>query len=178
MRNIIKPKEFTINRKARYQDFMRYNFIDVHERLYKKCWLYKRIIYLEMEVNLQERSLFIQVKNNNTGGYYTPFYNPTERYNNSLYDEVVATYNRIMTNYVKRNINIIPIKHIGEVRMIKIILLVIIVIFVISLLFMQGVSYLKTDEEKEYDDEKQMEFLKNWREKHQKEETDGGQDQS
>ena len=100
MRNIIKPKEFTINRKAKYQDFMRYNFIDVHERLYKKCWLYKRIIYLEMEVNLQERSLFIQVKNNNTGGYYTPFYNPTERYNNSLYDEVVATYNRIMTNYV------------------------------------------------------------------------------
>ena len=34
---------------------------------------------------------------------------------------------------------------------------------------MQGVGYLRTDDEKAYDDEKQMEYLKEWRKKHRKE---------
>lgn len=53
--------------------------------------------------------------------------------------------------------------------MIVIILLVIIAIFVMNLLFIQGVGKCKTDEDRVQEDEAQMHYLKEWREKHLKE---------
>lgn len=96
---MIEPIFCIIHPKARYQDFIRYNFVDHDHILYKKCWLYKKMIYLELEIDLKTRIISIQVKKRN-GELYTPFYHSNERVNNSLYEEVIIKYNRIITNYI------------------------------------------------------------------------------
>lgn len=99
---MIEPNKYDLNPMADIQDFIRHNFTYNQYRfiLTKRYWLYKRFVYMEIEIDLHQKILTVQVKNNRTGELYLPFYDPDLRYANPVYEEVVIKYNQLMNNMV------------------------------------------------------------------------------
>lgn len=69
---------------------------------YKK--MLNKFIYVEIEIDLEEKWLVYFVKVKDIDEYYTPFYLSEYRIHNSFYDRVVYSFNQYMDFLCRKNI--------------------------------------------------------------------------
>ena len=110
---MIVPNSYELNYNVNRYKLEKTGFIKNHGLYNKRYWLKKPFIYVSLDIDLEENSLLLQVKNTNNDLYYTPFYCENERYNNLVYPKVVKKYNKIMDGLCKRGILYKSIKEIA-----------------------------------------------------------------
>lgn len=66
--------------------------------------LINKYIFIEIEIDLEERWLAYYVKIKNLDEYYIPFYLEEYRINNSFYERTVYGFNQIMDSLCRKNI--------------------------------------------------------------------------
>lgn len=76
-----------------------------------EAYLYQKYVRLILMIDETDHYMVISVTKDN-GDTYAPFYNPSLRFNNKIYDEVVSAYNQFMNGLVKKHI----LKHVKENR--------------------------------------------------------------
>lgn len=74
-----------------------------------EAYLYQKYVRLILMIDETDHYMVISVTKD-SGDTYAPFYNPSLRFNNKIYDEVVSAYNQFMDGLVKKHI----LKHVKE----------------------------------------------------------------
>lgn len=95
---IISPNRYKLNHKVSRSVLINHGFNEFSERYVIRKWLYKKIVYLEIEIDFSEGRPFMRygIFNHSIKQHYTPFYHAEERFNNFIYNEVVCNFNRYM----------------------------------------------------------------------------------
>lgn len=96
------PNKYKLNRYVTEKALQDFGFIKkvgtYHYKKYLNKW-----VYVEIEIDLQEKWMTYFVKTKNFNEYYLPFYLEECRTNNPLYIKVVTEFNRFMDKlYIKR----------------------------------------------------------------------------
>lgn len=103
---MIEPKEYDVNIQASPHDYKNAGF-DFYSGIYRiKKILYKypnKTSYVTLTLLIEGDWLVVNVTTDN-GETYSPFYNPDQRHNNFVYEEIVAEYNYFMDKLVRNKI--------------------------------------------------------------------------
>lgn len=106
-----EPKEYVLNIKADKMSLLKAGFIrrDFSYVLKKPLYFYddtkNPAIYLIVAISLESvPPMMVYSITYDDGCAYPPFYNYSQRANNLVYEKVVASYNNVMDNMVKRKI--------------------------------------------------------------------------
>ena len=112
---MMEPKNYEFNTDATLAMLLGNGFILLgnHLKMTRSLWKYKDgstyiFAYIAIDMD-RDGALEIDVRCDN-GEMYIPFYNPEQRHNNQVYEEVVRKYNNILDDLVRKNI----LKHVKE----------------------------------------------------------------
>lgn len=100
---MIEPKEYKVNPTITERMLLLNKFDNILDYYSYKKPLYGNYIFLKLLIDKEDNYLIINVHDNN-GYTYSPFYNPNDRHNNTVYDEVTKNYNKFMDGLVKKKI--------------------------------------------------------------------------
>lgn len=92
---MIEPKKYYVNQNATDKMMLRNKFISRTDYYTIKKPLYGNYIFLNLLIDKSDYFLTVDVSDNN-GYVYAPFYNPDDRHNNNVYEEMVKNYNAFM----------------------------------------------------------------------------------
>lgn len=108
---MIEPKNFNVKKDVSEANIIANGFTNKSEYyiLYKK--LYENTITLFIAINKSDYSVKITVRDQNTGSLYAPFYNPENRHNDLVYQQVCKKYNKLIDELVEKEIFEYEVKH-------------------------------------------------------------------
>lgn len=87
------------------EDLLKNNsFLKFTNKYYYKRNLYDKKISLNIYINLEEKSLQIEVYDDFLYHAYIPFYNQENNRNNKVLEHVLERYNKIMNDLVEKGI--------------------------------------------------------------------------
>lgn len=99
---MIEPKQYRVNPEVTEKKLLHNKFVHNLDYYSYKTPLYGNYIFLHLYI---DNDLYLVVNVHDNNGYtYAPFYNPDNRHNNNVYNQVVKKYTSIMHNFVKRGI--------------------------------------------------------------------------
>lgn len=99
---MIKPKQYRVNPEVTEKKLLHNKFVSNLDYYSYKTSLYGNYIFLGLYIG---KDLYLVVNVHDNNGYtYAPFYNPDDRHNNNVYNQVVKKYTSIMHNFVKSGI--------------------------------------------------------------------------
>ena len=100
---MIKPKNYEVNVDITEKLLVRNKIKEKEDYFFCKKALYGNYIYLYIYLNKPDYYMSFKVQDNE--GYpYTPFYNPDDRHNNNVYNEVVKNYINFMYSLIDAKI--------------------------------------------------------------------------
>lgn len=100
---MIEPKEYEVIDNIKEEQFISNGFISRQGYYKYRRTLYGNTIFLTLLIEKDDNYMVINVSDNG-GNTYSPFYNPDDRHNNLVYEDVVKTYNYFMDKLVEKKI--------------------------------------------------------------------------
>lgn len=108
---MVEPKKYKVREKISNTAFIHNGFTpfmsddsagDVDSFILRRV-LYKGFVYLSIIIDRSNSYMIVNVQDN-MGFPYSPFYNPNDRHDNKVYEDVARRYNQIMDNLVRNKI--------------------------------------------------------------------------
>lgn len=99
---IIIPKTYKPNIKTSDKKYIKNGFIRRNNGYVLTKYLYKNIIKMVLYISPDENYLNTEMLHNDH--LFAPFYNPDDRHDNLVYDEVIKKYNKYMDRLVKKGL--------------------------------------------------------------------------
>lgn len=100
---MIEPKQYKVRYDVTHKIILNNKFREGFDYYTITKPLYGNFIFLKLFIDKNDHALVINVSDNN-GYTYAPFYNPENRHNNKVYNEVVKNYTMFMNGLVKNKI--------------------------------------------------------------------------
>lgn len=99
---IIEPKTYKVNNKISDKRYIKNGFIRRSNGYILTKYLYKNIIKMILYISPEENYLNIDMLHNDH--LFSPFYNPDDRHDNLVYDEVIKKYHKYMDKLEKKGL--------------------------------------------------------------------------
>ena len=99
---MIKPKQYRVNPEVTEKKLLLNKFVNNLDYYSYKTPLYGYYIFLNLYID-KDLYLVVNVHDNN-GCTYAPFYNPNDRHNNNVYNQVIKKYTNVMDKFVENGI--------------------------------------------------------------------------
>lgn len=100
---MIEPKQYKVRDDTNHKIILNNKFREGFDYYTITKPLYGNYIFLKLFIDKNDYALVINVSDNN-GYTYAPFYNPDDRHNNKVYNEVVKNYTLFMDELVNKKI--------------------------------------------------------------------------
>ena len=99
---IIEPKKYKPNNKTSDKKYIKNGFTRRNNGYVLTKYLYKNIIKMVLYISPDENYLNTEMLHNDH--LFAPFYNPDDRHDNLVYDEVVKKYNKYMDKLARKGL--------------------------------------------------------------------------
>lgn len=100
---MIKPKMYKVKKNVTVKVLEKNGFIKYDDSYKLVKQLYNNYVYLRLYIDVEDKNLIVNILDNE-GCSYAPFFNPDDRHDNLVYEQVVNNYNNFMDDLVHKNI--------------------------------------------------------------------------
>ena len=101
---MIEPKTYKVRDDATETKIVNSGFANRGDYYIMRKMLYEKTIAMSILIDKYDRYIVVNVRDQNTGHPYTPFYNSEDRYNDLVYEAVCKKYNQIIDRLVAKEV--------------------------------------------------------------------------
>lgn len=101
---MIEPRLYRVRDDITESKIIKSGFANRGDYYILRKLLYEKTIAMSLLIDKYDHCVVVNVRDQNTGNPYTPFYNPDDRYNDLVYEKVCKKYNQLINNLVAEEI--------------------------------------------------------------------------
>lgn len=101
---MIEPKLYKVRDDVTESKIVGNGFSNRGDYYILRKMLYEKTIAMSILIDKHDHYVAVNVRDQNTGYPYTPFYNPDDRHDNLVYEEVCKKYNQLIEKLVAKEV--------------------------------------------------------------------------